>query len=81
MGTLGAAIIYTIYNMPYDMILYYVLNISYKLLYRCRKRAAARMSIVARTAGGACCEVAPPDHWTSRDLKRLTDEIGTPDPN
>ena len=32
------------------------------------------MKITVRTAGGSCCEVAPGDHWTFRDLSREVEE-------
>ena len=32
------------------------------------------MKITGRTAGGSCCEVAPGDHWTFRDLSREVEE-------
>ena len=32
------------------------------------------MKITVRTAGGSCCEVAPADHWTFRDLSREVEE-------
>ena len=32
------------------------------------------MKVTVRTLGGSCCEVAPGDHWTFRDLSREVEE-------
>ena len=45
-----------------------------------QESSAARRRTIVRTAGGACCEISPSDHWTCHDLKRRIEaELGVPE--
>ena len=46
---------------------------------RRERESPTRMRTIVRTAGGACCEISPSDHWTCYDLKRHVEaELGVP---